>query len=385
MSSNYIKRDTALGLVFFIGLLGLLWATAKLGSFSLEERQVLEVHVPHARGVKVGDNVELLGTKVGVVSKVDTEGPSSEQPVRLFLRIERELRMNDDYKIRVADASLLGGKVVAIDPGRSPTAIDVKQALTGIAPPNPLEALGDLLGGEENSRNLARILEDIALVVRDLREGKGSIGDMLASARDFFKRADELAVSLKDTVEEARRGEGEIGKVITNASGFFDNGTKLVEDARGGKGILARIINDEKLADDVSSGIASLRTVANDLEAGRGAVGKALRDPETEKRFTEIVDGVATAVKSVNEGDGLLPKLLNGKELAATATRIFDNVDSLIADLRAGKGTLGRLFGDDTIANQIERLLAQISRTVEDAREAAPVSTLVTTFFGVFN
>ncbi|MCA8971246.1 MAG: MCE family protein [Planctomycetes bacterium] len=383
MSTDNLKRDTALGLVFFLGLLALLWATAKLGSFSLQEKQVLEVHVPHARGLKVGDNVEYLGTKIGIVSGVDTEG-GTNLPVRLYLRIDREVPLTEDYKIRVADQSLLGGKVVAISPGAGTSTVDTASPLIGTAPQNPLEALGDLLGGEENRKNLARILEDVATVISNLRDGKGSIGETLANARDFFKRADELAGALKDTVDEAREGKGEIGKVITNASKAFADVSAGIDDIRNGKGIAARLINDEKLADDVSATVASIRTVASDLEAGKGAAGKLLRDPETEKRLDSIVKGIDDAVTSVNSGKGILPKLLNDDSLANSVTRIVDNIDSVIADLRAGKGTLGRLFGDDTIANQIERLLNQISRTVEDAREAAPVSTLVTTFFGVF-
>ncbi|MCB9890768.1 MAG: MCE family protein [Planctomycetes bacterium] len=384
MSTDNLKRDTALGLVFFLGLLALLWATAKLGSFSLTEKQVLEVHVPHARGLKVGDNVEFLGTKVGIVSGVETDSGDVNNPVRLSLRLDRRLTLLTDHKIRVSDKSLLGGKVVAIDPGTKGAAANTDQTLIGTAPQNPIEALGDLLGGEANRDNLARILQDVAQVISDLREGKGSIGDTLANARDFFKRADELAVALKDTVAEAREGKGEIGKVITNAATFFEDGTKLIADARTGEGVVAKLLNDKQLAEDVSSTVTSVRTMASDLEAGKGALGKLLRDPDTEKLLDSIIKGIDEAVASVNSGKGILPRLLNDDSLANSVTRIVDNIDSVIADLRAGKGTLGRLFGDDTIANQIERLLNQISRTVEDAREAAPVSTLVTTFFGVF-
>lgn len=379
------KRDTALGIVFFLGIFVLLWATAQLGSLSLEEKQTLEVHVPNARSLKVGDNVEYLGTKIGVVSQVDTEGDDAAAPVRLFLRLDREIKLREGYEVRVADSSLLGGKIVAINPGAGEAEIDVAaQRLVGVSPANPFEALGRLLGGEANSRNLATILDDIAVITTELRNGKGSIGDMLGTARDFFKRADTLALELTDAVKELRDGKGELGKVVTNASSFFATGEKAIEDIRSGKGLASRLINDAKLADDVSETVASLRTVAEDIEAGKGAIGKLLRDPETEKQVASIVREVDVAVKSVNSGDGLVNALLNDGKLTGKVTSIVDNIDSIVADLRGGKGTLGRLFTDDTIANQIESLLNQISRTVEDAREAAPVATFVQIFTGVF-
>lgn len=379
------KRDTALGIVFFLGIFVLLWATAQLGSLSLSEKQNLEVHVPNARGLKVGDNVEYLGTKIGVVSKVDTGGEDLKNPVRLFLRLDRVVTLREKYKIKVADSSLLGGKVVSIEPGTQGAELDLtQQKLLGVAPANPFEALGNLLGGEQNSRNLARILEDIAAITGELREGKGSIGDMLGSAQKFFSSADTLAVDLNTAVNEARKGEGEIGKVITGASSFFATAEEAVDEIRKGKGLAARLINDEKLANDVSDTVASLRTVAKDLEDGKGAVGKLLRDEKLEAQLDSIVTGVDRAVKSVNEGDGLVNALLNDGEITKKVAGIVDNVDALASDLRKGKGTLGRLFTDDTIANQIESLLNQISRTVEDAREAAPVATFVQIFTGVF-
>ena len=65
-----VKRDTVLGLVFFVGLGLLLWATAELQDIGFGKRQVLTVDFDNARGLRSGEPVFVLGTLSGKVDKV---------------------------------------------------------------------------------------------------------------------------------------------------------------------------------------------------------------------------------------------------------------------------------------------------------------------------
>ena len=52
-----LKRDTALGVVFFAGLGLLLWATQELSGFQFEEKQVIRAEFANARGLRTGEQV----------------------------------------------------------------------------------------------------------------------------------------------------------------------------------------------------------------------------------------------------------------------------------------------------------------------------------------
>ena len=379
------KRDTFLGLIFFGGLFLLLWATAALADFSIGEKPKMEVYFPNARGVKVGDNVQVLGTNIGVVLDVEyvaTDANLASHPIKLTLELDKPVSLTDEKVIKIADASLLGGKLVSIDPGRSTKKAELPYK--GLAPGNALEALGKLLDHEDNADNLAKILRDVAGIVQDLRAGEGAVGRPVVKAGDFFTEAEALAKNINAAVDEARKGEGEIGRAVKNIGDFAEKADALANDLRNGDGLVPRLIRDKTLADNVDVSIANFKTIMDDLAAGRGALGKILRDPKTSAQLTLILDEFQKAAGAINSGDGVLAAVLHDKDLKDRIKNIATNIDSVVADFRAGKGTLGKLFSDPTVYNQLERVLNQIARVIEDQREAAPLSTFVSIFTGAF-
>ena len=60
------------------------------------------------------------------------------------------------------------------------------------------------------------------------------------------------------------------------------------------------------------------------------------------------------------------------------------NINHVSKQLTKTDNTIGRLLNDDALIADVERIVANFSRTIEDAREAAPVQTLFSTFGGVF-
>ncbi len=52
--------------------------------------------------------------------------------------------------------------------------------------------------------------------------------------------------------------------------------------------------------------------------------------------------------------------------------------------MRKGEGVLGKLIQDKEMGERLDRMLTQVIRAIEDAREAAPVSTFFQVFAGAF-
>ena len=74
-----LQRDTLLGLVFFggLGLLG--WATVSLTSLSFEPKPQVVAYFDNAQGLRVGDPVFVLGTRIGQVGEVALSQESGQR------------------------------------------------------------------------------------------------------------------------------------------------------------------------------------------------------------------------------------------------------------------------------------------------------------------
>ena len=60
------------------------------------------------------------------------------------------------------------------------------------------------------------------------------------------------------------------------------------------------------------------------------------------------------------------------------------NIRDVTDKLTQEEGALGILINDKAVGVRLRRIFTQVSRALEDAREAAPISSFVQVLFGVF-
>ena len=68
-------------------------------------------------------------------------------------------------------------------------------------------------------------------------------------------------------------------------------------------------------------------------------------------------------------------------ELYETVRSIADDLSASSRALREGEGTIGKLVHDDELYEELRRALATLTGTLEEAREAAPITTLLNSLF----
>ena len=134
---------------------------------------------------------------------------------------------------------------------------------------------------------------------------------------------------------------------------------------------------DEELAGDLRSALDDLATTTGRLAAGEGTIGKLLTDPKVADDLQVITNALAT-------GEGTLGRLILEPE-------VYEDVAAISADLRtfssalvSGEGTISRLVYDDELYQEIDRSLRVLTGTLEEAREAAPITTFVNAVFAGF-
>jgi phospholipid/cholesterol/gamma-HCH transport system substrate-binding protein len=382
------KRDTVLGFVFFCGLLLLLVATATLGNFSIiGERQDEVIYFPNAAGLRTGDPVLVLGTRYGQVVDIGMDLTQPTHRVKVLVQLEDKVSFYRDASFRIADANMLGGKQVEIDPGRDAIALwPTSEPKRGTTMANPFEAIGRQFENDQ----LKEALGGINTFVKTLNDEEGSIQKLLKES-DLYDKAIKFLDSLQKTADALATKDGLAGKFIhdkqmgDNVDRIIKNIDEIVAKVNSGRGPLGTIIYDEKVEADLKAIVDDFAKLTKDAREGKGALGMLLSDEEIRSKVKKVVDDLADITTKANDPkSGLLGALLADPEMLADARKVLDDLAFLTDEIRKGDSALGKLITDKEMGEKLERVFGQVIRAIEDAREAAPVSTFFQVFSGAF-
>ena len=387
-----VRRDTLLGLVFFAGLALLLWATQELNGFSLGERQRLNVDLVNARGLRIGEPVFVLGTQAGRVVEVAVDPRQAEYRVHVEIELDSPLEFKNDAIIDIVDSSLLGGKVVNIDPGTNPaTSVDTSvHVFQGTASISPLDSLGEVLNAEGNKENLQEALAGIGEFMDTINSGEGSLSRFIEDDT-LIRDAEEFVASLARSAAAIEEQQGLLGRLIydgtisTRADNIISDLEQVANQLSSTESILGRLINDTEWADRVDQIIADINLVTTGLTGTEGTLGRLINDAELGNQIDTIVSDVSLVTGKLNDPDsGLLGALINGDTLLADARQIFADFADISDQISNGQGALGRLINDEELGRRVDSLIREVTRAIEDAREAAPIGTFFQVFSGAF-
>jgi len=174
-----------------------------LGLFAIGSRQWLfgevmhlEVGFKQVRGVAIGTRVRVQGVEAGEVEEVRLpEQPGADVVLRLRLAGSFRQRIRTDATAQIVNESMVGGKVVEIDPG---TLNAAPIADNGVIASRPSAELADVLGQLDN-------------VLQGVRDGKGSLGKLMQD--------DQLHAEL---VGLAKTGRGALTAIQQDAEAVRD-------------------------------------------------------------------------------------------------------------------------------------------------------------------
>ncbi|MCA8954318.1 MAG: MCE family protein [Planctomycetes bacterium] len=386
------RRDTLLGLVFFCTLAFLLWATVNLTDMSLGQAPPLEVWFADAGGAQVGTNVYVLGKRIGKVGKIDViyddERPTT--PIRMELLIEEQIPLTDEMKIEVRADGVLGGKLVYIDPGRG-VRIAPETELLGNVQRNVFDAFTDLAEGQgpvgSNFNAMVTAIREAALALRDKENTVGA----LLTTRELYVEVLQTVQSLRSILETIAEGESTFGRLaVDTAMGervqyLIDNLATASETLTRSEGTVGMLLNDPGTASNVRQIVADVAAMIADARAGKGLVGRLLRDDELADQVGEAIAAFNAVLANANDPEaGLIGAAfadpVTGEHFKIAVANIRDVTDRLTQ----GEGALGILINDRDVGVRLRRIFTQVSRALEDAREAAPISSFVQVLLGVF-
>ena len=296
--------------MFFYGIRFLQEETLQGSTFSFK------VIFKDAQGIDSGDEVRMLGKKVGYVRSTSIEG----QNILCELTVSNDLELSIpiDSKIEITQQDIMGSKIITIFPGK-----DQKKFITN----------GDVISGR--NAEVVSLTEDI--------------GDFAKKINDTFglQQKQQIMNSISDievVISELREFVNKNKDIITEKD--KDNFQFILSDFNSVAADLKMVIQNQK--ENIELAIENISAFAIDL-------------PELSDKISLLSEKLTLTVDNINSGSGTLSKLLNEDALYDDALEFINNANLLIVDAKE--------VVSDVKNNPKKWLKAYFAAKREDARE----------------
>jgi phospholipid/cholesterol/gamma-HCH transport system substrate-binding protein len=255
------------GIFVLIGLLvvgGLIVQFGRLGE-GFQKTYRIQVVFPDASGLYKGAEVLMSGARIGRVA-ASPELLDDQTGVLVYLKLYAENQIPKSSTIRVGTNGLLGDKFVQVWP----------------PPPeergNEFIMPGDRIMGQrepgldELTRDGREVMKEMKLATQNIRDvllrvnrqllndqNTASIATTLQNIESSTRDLSTFTKKLDGWGNTAGKALEDFSDASKSASELLDGGNKLVDEARTGKGVLATLLNDQELANNLRALVENLK------------------------------------------------------------------------------------------------------------------------------
>jgi len=150
--ANQTRTELMVGVFVLVGIVCLGYLAIRLGKLEVLGNNGYVVYADFASvaGLKVGDPVEIAGVKVGKVETISL----AEDRARLGIRVEPQVKLQEDVIASVRARGLIGDKFVMITPGGSDKVLGQGEKIRETeSPPDISDVIGKYIGGDLTSKS----------------------------------------------------------------------------------------------------------------------------------------------------------------------------------------------------------------------------------------
>lgn len=303
------------------------------------DKALLYTYMGDSAAMTEGSAVRLNGILVGKVKRIELAGGKVPQrTIRMVLQVEQQTLalIPDDSIVGFSAENVLGAKFLNIKRGESPA---------------PIKAGGELRAKDE----------------KDFLEVVQSAMPLLESIQSILGRVDKI-------VKQVEEGKGSIGKLIyddelyQHVNRIVANTEKITDVVKDGQGTFGKLLYDDGLYTDVRRTLARLDVIADGLQRGEGTAGKLLKDPALYDELRKSSTELKTLIADLNAGKGTAGRLLKDETLHTKITGTLDRLNSTMDKVNAGQGTLGQLMVNPALYENLAATSAEMKGLMKDFR-----------------
>jgi phospholipid/cholesterol/gamma-HCH transport system substrate-binding protein len=199
-------------------------------------------------------------------------------------------------------------------------------------------------------------------------------GPAAGSLTEVTTKAAEGIEQLTVILQEIRGGRGTIGRLITDDALYREMNTlvaaaeDVVQNVSGGRGTLGRLVNDPTAARALETSLQNFEAISARIRAGEGTLGKFLTDDTVARSVTSTTSNLNEITGRINRGEGTAGRLINDRALYDRLNSMSDRLDKVMAGLQQGEGTAGRLLRDRELYENMNSAVGELRQLVRDIR-----------------
>ena len=200
------------------------------------------VKFPDASGLLKGSEVYLAGAVIGKVTTDPKYIPDSQE-VEVNLKINKDVGIRKDASYVIGSSGLLGDRFVIVKPKVYDKGTPEEQKA-------PYVKDGEVIEGV-NATDLTAIMDASKPLI-------DRANDIAAQLDDMITRLNKDVLSGTST-EDLKQTIAKLRHMVDNGDEMITNANDLLSQAKTGKGVLGRLINDKQTGDDFRDLISNLK------------------------------------------------------------------------------------------------------------------------------
>jgi len=286
------RTEIEVGITVLLALGVLIWGVTWLKEFSVQRRvRVWHVSFPQSGGLGPSDEVQVNGIRKGDVQSMRLAGDH----VVVGLALSSEIRLTRHCRVAIRNVGLMGEKVIGVDLKMSGEPYTSRDTIPGVYE----QGLPEIAAGLGEAMGAISLLADELRAVTDVLSKSG---DLSKTLQNFRKTSEELKLSVAEN-------RAMLKTTIENFAGAAQTTKRLTTDREAQ---LKRAFEDfasgaekmDRLAGRLDSLRAALQSVTGKLDSGEGTLGKLLNDD----KLYQDVSATTKTIKALIEDIKANPK-----------------------------------------------------------------------------
>ncbi|MBR3654294.1 MAG: MCE family protein [Elusimicrobia bacterium] len=261
-----MSNELKLGIFVTIGILAVLLTIMLLGNYSLTSKYIVNTYFENTAGLPKKSKVKISGVDVGNIKEIVLE----EGKAKVVLVIDRKITLYSDATAKIVSMGIIGTKYIELTQG-TPTNPVVEHggtinAATGASLEELIEnaikkvdnILGDAAEGlnKDFFKNLYETVENLKKVSKTIAEKEKQINQIVSNFNKF-------SADLYDVTQQNKGDIRDIVLELKKVSGKID---EIVSKINEGDGTIAKLINDEEMADEIKGTVSDIKVTVEQLQ-----------------------------------------------------------------------------------------------------------------------
>ena len=304
-----ISRLFWIGMIFVLSSIAFIGGLLYLQEISIRKSNyTFNVLFDNIQGLNVGDQVDMLGKKIGKVSHSRIIG----QKIAVELSIDNSFSFSIpvDSKIEVKSEGLIGSKFISISPGLNTKEFilpgetveglrefDFAEITPGIVPlTQDLSAFARRLKatlGEEEKDNIRLTIHNIESLTAELDTFVYNYRNIISD--NDKKNFQDFIKNLSGTVKDLKYG---VNKEINKLDGMLDDLKKVTDKSEE---LSSTITELKKSSESFAISTEKFNNILNKIDNGEGTMGKLVSDSALYENMNNLVNEMRTLVDDIKE------------------------------------------------------------------------------------